>query len=266
MSKGKKNHKKENQNRAFRPRAVSTKSMAGATILARFQTLKKEKGGTLTSEDVIGFISMENARAIGLAGMGRENDGLLNECGEFLQAFVAEYGQNRKVMRAIGDNWGEDGPRIFRIGAYALEEAEQDDDNKLSEEQITMRDQMVEYIFAQNTCRTVTLLINNPGGGFVQQQLQFPKKISEKDMPSAIEAAKEWIEDVLVFSGSIILRFHNIGKNGKDILNGFVVAEGIIAPVPAKQMQKAQETMPDGSRKPDKTADYQTPAIIFKTN
>lgn len=263
------NYKKSTQSRYVQPELVSVKPLAGDTILARFQTLKKEKGEAITVEDIIRFISMENAKAIGLAGMGREDDWLLKECGEFLLAFMEEYGRNRKVMQAIENNWSEAGPRIFRMGAYALEnsmEFPRGDSIPLSEKQAAMRDQLVDYIFAQNTYRTVTFLVNNPDGGFANQQLQFPKDISKKDMPSAREVAGDWIGYALMFSGAIILRLHNIGRNGKDILNGFTVTDEAIIPLPAQRLQEAQETMPDGTRRPDKTVEYQLPEIIFKAD
>lgn len=251
------------------PELVPVKPLAGETILARFQTLKKEKGATITTEDIIRFISTENAKAIGLAGMGREDDWLLKECGEFLLAFMDEHGRNNKVMLAIEDNWGEVGPRIFRMGAYALENSKvfpRGDNIPLSEKQVAMRNQLVDYIFAQNTCCTVTFLVNNPDGGFANQQFQFPKDISKKDLPSAREVAGDWIGYALMFTGAIILRLHDIGRNGKDILNGFTVTEETIIPLPAQRLQEAQETMPDGTRRPDKTVEYQTPGIIFKIN
>lgn len=263
------NYKNSTPKRSTRPEMTSIKPLAGETILARFNTLKREKGDAITPDDIVTFISTENAKAIGLAGMGQEDDWLLRECGEFLLAFMDEYGRNNKVMLAIEGNWGEVGPRIFRMGAYALENSKDfpcGDNVPLSEKQATMRDQLVDYIFAQNTCRTVTFLVNNPDGGFANQQLQFPKEISRKDMPSVREVAGDWIGYTLMFSGAIILRLHDIGRNGKDILNGFTVTEDAIIPLPAQRLQEAQETMPDGTRRPDKTVEYQLPAIIFKTN
>lgn len=263
------NYKAPTPKHSTRPEPAPVKPLAGETILARFNTLKREKGDALTPDDIIGFISMENAKSIGLAGMGQEDDWLLKECGEFLLSFMDEYGRNNKVMLAIEDNWGEAGPRIFRMGAYALENSKEfprGDNVPLTEKQAAMRDQLVDYIFDQNTCRTVTFLVNNPDGGFANQQLQFPEDISKKDMPSAREVAGDWIGYTLMFSGAIILRLHDIGRNGKDILNGFTVTEDAIIPLPAQQLQEAQETMPDGTRRPDKTVEYRLPGIIFKIN
>ena len=177
------NYKAPTPKHSTRPEPVPVKPLAGETILARFNTLKREKEDALTPDDIIGFISMENAKAIGLAGMGQEDDWLLKKWGEFLLSFMDEYGRNNKVMLAIEDNWGEAGPRIFRMGAYALENSKEfprGDNVPLTEKQAAMRDQLVDYIFDQNTCRTVTFLVNTRMAGLPTSSSNSPKIFPRK--------------------------------------------------------------------------------------
>lgn len=264
----KKNNRRSNRSLQNGKRVKEVKPLDGATILNRFHALESQKGGSPSPGDIVGFISIENASAVCILGaFPKKQPQLEKECAEFVNYFVEKYVENQRVMRAIGENWGDNGPLILRIGMTVLSESDDfpyDQEVELTELQKSLRDQLVNYIFSHNSDKTLTFTIDNPSGGITQEQFVFPAHLSPKDDAEVRGLTGDWIGWAFAFApGGVTLRIHGKGAGGKDILNGFRITKDAIARISAKEMCWAQETMPDGSRQPDPSADYQTPTVIF---
>lgn len=242
-------------------------TLIGDTILERFQTMESKYRKFLTRKDVIDFLSLENARAIGICSAGSDTDAsLIKECREFFEFFMSEYSRDRSLMRNIRTRWNGEIPYILAIGMQAAMEAASFPNNqevRLSEQEVILRDCLVNYIFSFNTRRTISFCFDGPNGRTITEQLHFRTGLSPEREKDAMEAAAEWIGYALAYApGGITLRIHGMGRNGKDLLSSYRTEKGLIIPLPAEVCRWAQEMMPDGSRRADPTVEYRTPTIF----
>lgn len=176
-------------------------------------------------KSIVGSLSMINAYTIGISQNLLFDDAL--DIINFYDWFFKEYEDNEKVFEEIYDNWGEEGPRIFRLANYFIEmkneaylfDLYENYDNNIK----NCIDSLYNFILNIRETRLLTFSYNKQEIG--DDYLDIPKVIRKNDLDDYKKELKLLIIKFVDLGGSFVLR---IKKNKEDEIYGFLSSDNKI--------------------------------------
>ncbi len=245
-----------------------TPDVDGATICERYHNYEQKCGGSLRYCEIIAFIGLENARALyTLGGTNNEKEvlALRDECCAFFQELYHRQDIER-LFKALMENWPQM-PLVLRVGMDEYNDRSGEAYDEIFDREVCLSKEeqhqvaaLVDYIFKHDCDRTVSVTVAaDDGEDFESNSISvvFPKDIAKDQIKDAREALTQVVAVALEMGGGIVVRLHGIGSKGKDVINGFHLLERVISKVPVQELKECSETMPDGTRSKDQTAEYQ---------
>ena len=247
----------EKQNVEIMDIPMGEQQTSGKGLLVKdFEKLLEETSKAASNADaVIQAISMLNAKS--LVKVPSDEDLL-----EFGDYFMNRYGSNQKVMKKIQTNWGEDGPRIFRLIAGADSNqfiAEMDEEyERLSSTKRKMINKLVDYILSRP--------------GWVQASVNYDLDdyntyfVDEGETEEHIAFARKELRAeatrMLLDGAGMTIRFKDPQYPDKEVVCGIRSHGQKFSTISASEMKACAECQPDGHQEFPVDL-YQRADIIF---
>lgn len=244
-------------------------TLKGDTLLEQFQDFERQRGGKLDVKDIIGFINVNSASIV--TGIGMPNKSLeefMYEAEDLENYIMGEYAGNEALFRAMYENWGEEGPLMFRLDTIIAQAREQQEevphDDSIDEDGMfsltpaeERRCQMLtDYIMSIRGSRSLAYCVED--NYFVYH---VPGNLSEAEEESYAAEVDNTIANLLHSrTGSLVLRYSSFDPK-RITVNGFQFNQGKVEIADIKTLKRLSGINPDGIRHAQSDIIFQVPHL-----
>ena len=212
-------------------------ALKGKTILEQFQNFISEHRKV---SDIITFISIQNARFIGLSGTDKISEEKKMELHEFYDYFMENF--DDLTFEARMENWGQE-PYIFRLVESLMEEEERQLlENYVATLPICIKKEartLCDTLFSIREHRVISYVTKEDRGTF-----EIPKTIYHSELKEARDTLYLICCYIVEELGVLTVRLR---KEDHDEIFGIrILPIGIWSPIGKEEMQKAHCTGPNG--------------------
>lgn len=179
---------------------------------------------------------------------------------EFYDWFFEKYGDNEKLMEDIYENWGENGPRMFRIAECILEQIEEQELREFEKGlPISVRSNIKtlhNYILNTGKHKVVTFFYHDEE--YEPDCVEIPETVHEGFIQDLKNILMTNILRIVAVGGVIVLRL--IGEN-RDTICSFIAKDCELFKVPLDQLV---ESYRNNTEKSNRIEIYKEAGCIFR--
>lgn len=203
--------------------------------------IKKFKEHLARTKNVVGSLSMLNAYTLGIPQNLLIQDA--EDIIDFYDWFFENYEDDNNIWKGIYENWGEIGPRIFRLAedfiemeneAYFIEVYKNFENNTRKNV-----DNLVDYIWNLREQRFLTFSYDDED--LDSEFLEIPKTIKKAELNNYKKDLKLLIVKVVDLGGIFILR---VCEKDEDSICGFLVSDNKIIKIDKKDLANTYDKNP----------------------